>query len=57
MRATIFVIGYRFPDRPWQWTMSMAVGQAVALAIASHSLSLRYSLDRHNDPFDSSVCL
>lgn len=40
MCAVIFVIGYRFPDRPWRWTISMAAGQALALAIAGNSLSL-----------------
>lgn len=40
MCAVIFVIGYRFPDRPWRWAMSMAAGQAFALVMAGNSLSL-----------------
>jgi phosphatidylserine synthase len=40
MCAVIFVVGYRFPDRPWRWTMSMAAGQAFALVMAGNSLSL-----------------
>lgn len=40
MCAVIFVIAYRFPDRPWRWAMSMAAGQALALAMAGNSLSL-----------------
>lgn len=40
MCAVIFVIGYRFPDRPWRWVMSMAAGQALALVMAGNSLSL-----------------
>lgn len=40
MCAVIFVIGYRFPDRPWRWAMSMAAGQALALVMAGNSLSL-----------------
>lgn len=38
--ATIFAIGYRFPERPWRWTMSMAAGQTVAMLSAGNSLSL-----------------
>jgi len=40
MCAVVFVIGYRFPDRPWRWAMSMAAGQAFALVMAGNSLSL-----------------
>jgi O-antigen/teichoic acid export membrane protein len=40
MCAVIFVIAYRFPDRPWRWALSMAAGQALALAMAGNSLSL-----------------
>ncbi len=40
MCAVIFVIAYRFPDRPWRWVLSMAAGQALALAMAGNSLSL-----------------
>jgi hypothetical protein len=40
MGVLIFAIGYRFPDRAWRWTLSMAVGQAVAMLSAGNSLSL-----------------
>lgn len=40
MCALIFAIGYRFPDRAWRWTLSMAVGQAIAILSAGNSLSL-----------------
>lgn len=40
MCAVIFVIAYRFPARPWRWVVSMAAGQALALATAGNSLSL-----------------
>lgn len=40
MCAVIFVIAYRFPNRPWRWVVSMAAGQALALATAGNSLSL-----------------
>ena len=40
MCALMFAIGYRFPDRTWRWTVSMAVGQAVAMLSAGTSLSL-----------------
>ena len=40
MCTLIFAIGYRFPDRAWRWTLSMAAGQAVAMLSAGNSLSL-----------------
>jgi len=40
MCAVIFGIAYRFPNRAWRWTLSMAVGQAAAIASAGNSLSL-----------------
>lgn len=40
MCVLIFAIGYRFPDRAWRWTLSMAVGQAVAMLSSGNSLSL-----------------
>ncbi len=38
--VVIFAISYRFPRRPWRWTLSMAAGQAAALALGGGSLSL-----------------
>jgi hypothetical protein len=40
MCGLIFVLGYRFPHRAWRWTLSMAVGQAIAMLSAGNSLSL-----------------
>ena len=40
MCVLIFAIGYSFPDRTWRWTLSMAVGQAIAMLSAGNSLSL-----------------
>ncbi|HSE60476.1 MAG TPA: hypothetical protein VLA99_17375 [Nitrospiraceae bacterium] len=40
MCVLIFAIGYRFPERTWRWTLSMAVGQAIAMLSAGNSLSL-----------------
>jgi hypothetical protein len=40
MCALIFAIGYWFPGRVWRWTMSMALGQAIAMLSTGNSLSL-----------------
>lgn len=40
MCAASFALAYFFPSRPWRWTLSMAAGQAVAMAYAGGSLSL-----------------
>jgi hypothetical protein len=40
MCALMVGIGFRFPDRTWRWTLSMAVGQTVAMLSAGNSLSL-----------------
>ncbi len=40
MCALMFAIGYRFPGRAWRWTLSMAVGQTIAMLSAGNSLSL-----------------
>ena len=40
MCALIFVISYRFPTHAWRWTLSMAVGQSLAIASAAGSLNL-----------------
>lgn len=40
MCVLIFAISYLFPIRAWRWTLSMAVGQSVAVAFGAGSLSL-----------------
>jgi len=40
MCVLIFAISYRWPEKTWRWAFSMAVGQALAMAIAGNSLSL-----------------
>jgi hypothetical protein len=40
MCLVIFILGYHFPERPWRWTLAMAAGQALAIAIGGSSLSL-----------------
>jgi hypothetical protein len=40
MCALIFAISYIFPRRPWRWTLAMAAGQALALALGGGSLNL-----------------
>jgi hypothetical protein len=40
MCVLIFAISYLFPIRAWRWTLSMAVGQWVAIAFGGGSLSL-----------------
>jgi biotin transporter BioY len=33
-------LAYHYPDRAWRWTLSMAVGQSLAMALGQSSLSL-----------------
>lgn len=40
MCALIFVISYLFPTHAWRWTLSMAVGQSLAIASGGGSLNL-----------------
>lgn len=40
MCVLIFALSYLFPIRAWRWTLSMAVGQSVAVALGGGSLSL-----------------
>lgn len=40
MCAAIFAISYFFPIRAWRWTLSMAVGQSLAIASGAGSLNL-----------------
>jgi hypothetical protein len=40
MCALIFAISYLFPARAWRWTLSMAVGQSIAILSGGGSLSL-----------------
>jgi|SRR5690606_11955832 len=40
MAAAIFAISYLFPPRAWRWTLSMAVGQLLAMLLAGSSLNL-----------------
>lgn len=40
MCVLIFAISYLFPRRAWRWTLSMAVGQSVAMLLGGGSLSL-----------------
>jgi O-antigen/teichoic acid export membrane protein len=40
MCALMFAISCRWPEKTWRWAFSMAVGQALAMAIAGNSLSL-----------------
>lgn len=40
MCVAIGFISYRFPHRTWRWTVSMAAGQAAALALGGSGLSL-----------------
>lgn len=40
MCLVVFFLGYHFPEKPWRWTLSMAAGQALAIAIGGNSLSL-----------------
>jgi phosphatidylserine synthase len=40
MCAVIFVVGYRYPLRTWRWTLCMAAGQSLAIALGGGSLSL-----------------
>jgi hypothetical protein len=40
MCAVIAALSYTRPDRPWRWTLAMAVGQSLAIVMADRSLSL-----------------
>lgn len=40
MVLTIFAISYVFPRYAWRWTLSMALGQSVAMLLGGNSLSL-----------------
>jgi phosphatidylserine synthase len=40
MCALVFVISYLFPTHVWRWTLSMAVGQSLAIAAGGGSLNL-----------------
>jgi hypothetical protein len=40
MCALIFATSYFFPRRAWRWTLSMAVGQSLAIASGGGSLNL-----------------
>jgi hypothetical protein len=40
MCTLIFGISYIFPRRVWRWTLSMAVGQSIAITIGGGSLTL-----------------
>jgi hypothetical protein len=40
MCMLIFALSYLFPARAWRWTVSMAVGQSIAMLLGGGSLSL-----------------
>lgn len=40
MCALIYAISYVFPRRTWRWTLAMAAGQALALAMGGGSLNM-----------------
>ncbi len=40
MCIVAFVIGYRFPVKPWRWALWMAGGQALGALLNGSSLSL-----------------
>jgi len=40
MCLVVFVVTWQFPARPWRWTLSMAAGQATAMALGGSGLSL-----------------
>ncbi len=40
MCALIFAISYFFPTHAWRWTLSMAVGQSLAIVSGGGSLNL-----------------
>ena len=40
MCVVLLLVSYRFPDRSWRWTVSMAAGQATAMAAGGSGLSL-----------------
>ncbi len=40
MCALIFGVSYIFPQRTWRWTLSMAIGQSIAITIGGGSPTL-----------------
>jgi hypothetical protein len=40
MVVAIFALSYFFPQRAWRWTLSMAIGQSIAMLLGGNSLSL-----------------
>jgi len=40
MCVLIFALSYWFPEKPWRWTVSMAVGQSIAIASGGGSPTL-----------------
>jgi hypothetical protein len=40
MVVLIFTIAWVFPDRPWRWTLAMAVGQSLSAFLQGSSLGL-----------------
>ncbi len=40
MCVIVFALGWHWPRRAWRWTLTMAAGQAAALALGGGSLSL-----------------
>lgn len=40
MVVLVFIIAWVFPDRPWRWTIAMAVGQSLSAFLQGSSLSL-----------------
>jgi hypothetical protein len=40
MVLAIFALSYFFPQRAWRWTLSMAIGQSIAMLLGGNSLSL-----------------
>ena len=40
MCAVAFGLGWKFPEKAWRWALGIAIGQSVAMALGSGSLSL-----------------
>jgi hypothetical protein len=40
MVVLIFIIAWVFPERPWRWTLAMALGQSLSAFLQGSSLSL-----------------
>lgn len=40
MCLLVFIISYLSPEKPWRWTLGMAAGQSLAMAVAGGSLGL-----------------